>query len=86
LGRVKPGTSQEKYTIQNINSSFAYTFSTDLTGTTTPDQTWTNNAAIFSIDGNIGDNDTKTQFGGLVPLSAGGFGLTFSTSAGHYPR
>jgi hypothetical protein len=86
LGRVKPGICQEKYTIQNFNASFASTFSTDLTGTTTPDQTWTNNAAIFSIDGNIGDNDTKTQLGGLVPLSAGGFGLTFSTSAGQAAR
>ena len=46
----------------------------------------TQNNFLFAIDGNDGDNDTKTQLGGLVPLSAGNFGLTFSTSVGQAAR
>ena len=48
--------------------------------------TFNNNGAIFSIDGNIGDNDTKTQLGGLIPIDGGGYILTFSTEVGRSAR
>ena len=42
--------------------------------------------SLFAIDGAIGDNDTKTQLGGLVTRSDGTYALTFSTAVGRTAR
>ncbi len=44
------------------------------------------NNFLFEIDGNNGDNDTKTQLGGLIALSGNNFGLSFSSSVGRSAR
>jgi hypothetical protein len=47
---------------------------------------WTNNASIFAIDGSMGDNDTKTQLGGLIPIPGDEYILTFSSEVGRTSR
>lgn len=46
----------------------------------------TENQKLFEIDGAKGDNDTKTQLGGLVALDDGSYILTFSTAVGRNSR
>jgi hypothetical protein len=57
-----------------------------LTGRVVDNGTFVNNASLFTIDGNIGDNDTKTQLGGLIPKSGGEYILTFSSEVGRSAR
>jgi hypothetical protein len=57
-----------------------------LAGRVVENGSWTNNASIFSIDGSIGDNDTRTQLGGLIPIDGGEYILTFSSEVGRNTR
>jgi hypothetical protein len=57
-----------------------------LAGRVIDNGTWTNNSSIFSIDGSIGANDTRTQLGGFIPLSGSDYILTFSSEVGRNAR
>jgi hypothetical protein len=46
----------------------------------------TDNSSVFAIDGSTGDNDTKTQLGGLIARDDGTYMLTFSTAVGRPTR
>jgi hypothetical protein len=48
--------------------------------------TYSENTSLFSISGDLGDNDTKTQLGGFVLLNDNSYALTFSSEEGKTAR